>query len=371
MMESFLVPLLSVSLFHFPVRQRVPLLFWMFLSFLPRVPICISHLPVLLFTFLFIQPVVERILFTVSILQLWNQQWNLCEQRGHKHCLCILGWKKQKKKHKKITEPALPVSLQSSVCCPGRKVILIHTKKHCKAAASKPRSPPAQTLKMSKFLRMMVWVPCVKAWSLGSHCWEVLWPAGGTAPGKAAGTVGLNSSYSSLLLALTWLGMWVALLYHTFPQHATVLQQGQRVLGWKFQYYASKSTFLFIYWFLWIYYYSYRELTQTHSKAHRIGLLSCSISESDPEQAWLDPSKPSGAALTHSHGTPWFSMFLSPIWGAYESPYLLPRFSSALVHPVYSCQDSISREIRVFWLSPSALKAGQYLRSLVKINYVN
>lgn len=122
----------------------------------------------------------------------------------------------------------------------------------------------------------MVWVPCVKAWSIDSHCWEVLWPAGGTAPGKAAGTVGLNSSYSSLLLALTWLGTWVALLYHTFPQHATVLQQGQGVLGWKFQYYASKSTFLFIYWFLWRYYYSYRELTQTHSKAHRIGLLSCS-----------------------------------------------------------------------------------------------
>lgn len=88
--------------------------------------------------------------------------------------------------------------------------------------------------------------------------------------------MGLISSYSSLLLPVTWLGMWVALLHHAFPQHATALQQGQRVLGWKFQYYESKSTFLFIYWFLWIYYYSYRELTQTHSKAHRTGLLSCS-----------------------------------------------------------------------------------------------
>lgn len=288
MMESFFVPLLSVSLFHFPVRERVPLLFWMFLSFLPRaasvsvplVPICISHLPVLFFTFLFIQPVVERILFTVSVLQLWNQQWNKSMWAKGSQALSVYFRMKEAEKktqtNKKSQSQHCSVSLQSSVCCRERKVILIHTKKHCKAAASKPRCPPGQTLKMSKFLRMMVWVPCVKAWSLGSHCWEVLWPAGGTAPGKAAGTVGLNSSYSSLLLALTWLGMWVALLYHTFPQHATVLQQGQRVLGWKFQYYASNSTFLFIYWFLWIYYYSYRELTQTHSKAHRIGLLSCS-----------------------------------------------------------------------------------------------
>lgn len=128
MMESFLVPLLSVSLFHFPVRERVPLLFGMFLSFLPcaasvsvpLVPICISHLPVLLFTFLFIQPVVERILFTVSVLQLWNQQWNLCEQRGHKHCLCILGWKKQKKntnkqKNHRASTALYPYNPQSAV----------------------------------------------------------------------------------------------------------------------------------------------------------------------------------------------------------------------------------------------------------------
>lgn len=219
MMESFLVPLLSVSVFHFPVRQRVPLFFRMFLSFLScaasvpvsLVPIWISHLPVLLFTFLFIQPVVERILLTVSILQLWNQQWNLCEQRGHMHCIYILVWKKQEKTHttttkKKSRSQHCSVSLQSLVCCPGRKAILIHTKKHCKAAASKPRCPPGQKLKMSKFLRMMVWAPCVKAWSLGSHCWEVLWTCRRYSPRKGWGDCGphLFLFLPPLRCYLTW-----------------------------------------------------------------------------------------------------------------------------------------------------------------------
>lgn len=107
---------------------------------------------------------------------------------------------------KKSRSQHCSVSLQSLVCCPGRKAILIHTKKHCKAAASKPRCPPGQKLKMSKFLRMMVWAPCVKAWSLGSHCWEVLWTCRRYSPRKGWGDCGphLFLFLPPLRCYLTW-----------------------------------------------------------------------------------------------------------------------------------------------------------------------